>query len=324
MNLNIIGTKGFEALKSNRSFKDLKMFFLKFIKIILKTPINPYPYYELPPVLHIEPTNYCNLTCLCCPTQRGLRKKGYMNLNLFQKIIDGASKEGIKRIHLYLHGEPLLHPKFVELVSYIKSKNLGVDIVTNGMLFNKEKIEGIIHSGINNNDIVRFSILGYSKEIHEKLMKGVNHEKVLKNILDFLELRKKYKADGPIIETIFIITSENEHEKKKFLKYWRSKVDHVVVKHPSKSFSEYKKKENTTPIRKTTCYDLWDRMTIFWNGDVTICISDIDGDYILGNLKTQSIREIWNCKQLLSIKKLHEEEQFEKIPLCTKCDFYKK
>jgi radical SAM protein with 4Fe4S-binding SPASM domain len=244
-----------------------------------------------------------------------------MNLDLFQKIIDGASQIGVRGIHLYLHGEPLLHPQFIELVRYIKNKNLEVEITTNGMLFDREKIEGIINSGLNSHDILKFSILGYSKEVHEKIMKRVNHEKVLKNIFDFLELRKKFKASGPTVELVFFVIPENEHEAKQFVKYWHKIVDHVWIWHPSKSFWEYKKEEKITAFRKKTCHDLWKRMTVFWNGDVTMCCPDIDGEYILGNLKKQSIKEIWNCKQLLSIKKLHEEKQFQKIPLCSKCDF---
>lgn len=309
------------ALKSIRSYNDLKLFFQKIIHQIARGKSHLYNYYEVPPILQIEPTNYCNCNCICCSTSRTSREKGYMDFNLFQKIIDDAVKIGVKGIHLFLHGEPLLHLKFVDMVKYIKYKNLDITVHTNGMLLNKEKIKAILRSGVNRNDQFRFSILGYSKENHERIMRGINHEKVLKNIFDFLELREKSKTDGPIIEVEFYLMPENKQEEKQFVKYWQKKVDGVRVNNISKSFLEYKNREKTTPFRKITCFDLWERMTIYWNGDVTMCDSDIDGDYIIGNLEGESIKEIWNSKKLLSIKKLHEEKQFQKIPLCSKCDF---
>jgi radical SAM protein with 4Fe4S-binding SPASM domain len=244
-----------------------------------------------------------------------------MDFELFQKIIDEASHIGVKIIHLYLHGEPILHPRYIDLIRYIKAKNLGIEITTNGMLLDKEKIEGIINSGLKSSDLLKFSILGYSKEVHEKIMKRVNHEKVLKNVLDFLELKKKYKLKGPTVEAVFFVMPENEHEAKQFIDYWHKIVDNVWVLYPSKSFWDYKNGGNSRKIRKKNCHDLWNRMTVFWNGDVSMCCSDIDGEYILGNLKKQSIKEIWNSEKLLSIKKIHEEKQFQKIPLCAKCDF---
>jgi len=310
-----------ESLKSIKSIKDLKMFFKVNISKIFFVGGIFYGGLKAPPIIQIEPVNYCNLNCICCSVPRNSREKGCMNLNLFQKIIDEASDLGTNKVYLYLHGEPFLHPQIVEMIRYIKSKHLEFDIATNGMLLSKDKMEAILNSGVNCNDLIRFSILGYSKEVHEKIMKGVNHDKVLENIFYFLKLRKNYRANGPKIETFFYTISENEHEKKQFVKYWNGIVDRVGISHLSKSFWEYKRREKTIPPREKTCKILGSRLTIFWNGDVTICCSDVDGDYILGNLNEQSIRKIWKSKQLLSIKKLHKKKQFQKIPLCYRCDW---
>jgi len=215
----------------------------------------------------------------------------------------------------------MLHPKIVDMIRYIKTSGLGVTMHTNGMLFTKEKILGILNSGVNSGDYIVFSVLAFSKECHEKIMRGVKHDRVKKNILEFLELRKQQKVNGPIIEVIFYPMSENQGEEAQFDNYWRGIVDHV---HPgrqiSKSFAEYKTNGTPYPIRKQTCKNLWERMTVYWNGDVTICIQDFDGDHVLGNLREKSIKEIWNGEKLLSIKKLHNENNFENLALCSKCD----
>jgi radical SAM protein with 4Fe4S-binding SPASM domain len=305
----------------NKVLEELGIIYEKIKKLLLQDKIDIYRYYKVPPIIQIEPTTYCNLNCICCPVPQMSRKRGYMDFNLFKKIIDDAAQIGVKQVDLFLHGEPLLHPCFVEMVTYIKTKKLRVVITTNGTLFEKEKTEELLHSGLNSNDLVLFSILGYSKEVHEMVQKGVNHEKVVNNIRYMLELRKKLNLDGPKIEVVFYATPENEHEKNQYEEFWRGVVDGVNVYRASQSFREVKKQEVKIPPRNKSCWLLWKRMCIFWNGEVTSCTSDVNGEYLLGDLKKQSIREIWNSEKMLSLKKLHKNRKFQQIPLCSHCDW---
>ena len=312
----------FEEVKFLKSFNDLRNLCKKFPYFIPRLTGNFYRGGKTPLSLQIEPTNYCDINCICCSRDRMSRKKGYMNLDLFRKIIDDAASNNVKRIHLYLHGEPLLHPKLIEMIRYIKMRGLGFQMATNGMLLDKAKIQQILNAGVNNADHIIFSILGHSKETHEQIMRGVRHEKVLENISEFLKLRKKFKVNGPIIETVMYVMQENKNEQKKFMKYWRRVADHVRnVGNISEQFSKFKKGDISAPAREKTCKNLWERMTIYWNGDVTICCADLDGNYILGNLEEKSIQEIWNFEKLLSIKTLHKKKQFQELALCSNCDW---
>jgi radical SAM protein with 4Fe4S-binding SPASM domain len=143
----------------------------------------------------------------------------------------------------------------------------------------------------------------------------------MKNLRLLLDLRKRLGVNGPIIETVFYRMPENEHEESKFVREWRGVVDHVrVVGDISQSFSEYKQDGVSRVVRTRTCMNLWERMTVFWNGDVTMCCQDVDGDCVLGSLNEQSIKEIWHSRRLLAIKRTHENKRFERIPLCHTCD----
>ena len=103
----------------------------------------------LPPAeIWIEPTNFCNLRCKMCPQSGGLtREKGFMNLELYKKIIDevGKWKPIIKLFNL---GEPLLHPEIVNMIKYAKKKGCYVMINTNATLLNEKKSIDIINSGL--------------------------------------------------------------------------------------------------------------------------------------------------------------------------------
>jgi radical SAM protein with 4Fe4S-binding SPASM domain len=278
-------------------------------------------YHEGPPSIQIEPTNFCNADCICCSVSRSTRPRGNMNLELFHNIIDDASQIGVRRIILFLHGESLLHPNIIDMIRYIKQQNLAFNITTNGMPLNKKKIDDLLDSGLDSGDYISFSILGSSKDVHEGIMRGGNYNRVEKNARYLLNQRKKRKLNGPIVETHFYEMEENTHEKDEYIKKWRGIVDHAVISGKiSEAFQKYKQREAPLPPRVRTCSHLWQKMTVFWNGDVTICNQDVDGDWILGNLKENSIKELWTSDKLLSIKKAHKKKDFSNLPLCYDCD----
>ena len=304
-----------------RSFKDAKNLYHKITYAWPKFYGRSYKHRRVPPSLQLEPTNYCDLDCTCCSSSRSFREKGYMDFPLFQKIIDDAALLRIRRVHLYLHGEPMLHPKIVDMIRYIKSKDIGFHLTTNGMRIDEETITALLHSGVDNADHFLFSILGHDRSTHESIMRGVDHDRVIENVLNFVRLRRAFGINGPIIETILYKMPENEGETGQFQQYWRGKVDHVQMGgRISKYFSEHNTNVSTSTPRTYACSKLWNRMAVYWDGRVTLCCADVDGAFVLGDLNHQSIQEIWNSKRLLGVQKLHKMKRYQDVPLCAKCD----
>ena len=314
---------GLGELKFVRSRKDLRVFLEKAAYLVPRAlgalcRNSPVPY-----SLQIEPTNQCNVNCICCSRRASSRARGYMDFALFRKIMDEASTIGVKMVRLYAQGEPLLHPDIIKMIAYTKRKGLRIHLVTNGTCLDVPRGEAILRSGLDSGDRVIFSVLGFSKEVHEAIMRGVDHHKVMANIHGFVALRKKFGLNGPVIETVFLNMPENLAERRPFLAYWRPVVDHVRSEGAiSRQFAEFNSGQKPPlPVRKRTCAYLWDRLLVFWNGDATICIADLDGTHRLGNLQQQSIREIWSCDNLMAIRQMHRERRFQELPLCSNCDW---
>ncbi|MDA8174676.1 MAG: SPASM domain-containing protein [Nitrospiraceae bacterium] len=149
----------------------------------------------------------------------------------------------------------------------------------------------------------------------------MDHEKVLKNINDFLNMRKKLRTNGPVIETIFYAMQGNDHEIEQFRDNWDGIVDHVrVVRKISRSFANFKLGGGSIPVRSKSCKHIWERMAIHWNGNIALCCEDVDGRHIFGNAADKSIKEIWNCNGLMALKKMHKENRIGDIPMCSQCD----
>lgn len=308
-----------EEIKFVKSYSDLKIFWEKALFILPRLTGSVDRWTEVPPGIQIEPTNACNVRCITCCRSSSSRPVGYMNFELFKKIIDDAAQVGVKRVQLFLLGEPLIHPKIVEMIQYIKLKGLAFHLTTNGFIFSRKIGEGILRAGATSADYVTFSILGFSKDTHEKVMKGIKHDRVMENILSFIKDRNLSRNNGPIIETVFYSISQTEHELESFMNYWSKVADHAI--YGGKAVEAFIDHRLPTKPRTKTCAVLWERMAVQWNGDVVLCGEDSDGEFIVGNLRNNSILDIWKGEKLTSLKKLHKTREFNKISLCEFCDW---
>ena len=85
--------------------------------------------------IYIEITNICNLNCSFCPPTN--RKKEYMNIESFQKIIS-KMENYTDYIYLHIKGEPLMHPNLKEFLELCSNKFF-VNITTNATLLKANK-----------------------------------------------------------------------------------------------------------------------------------------------------------------------------------------
>lgn len=90
--------------------------------------------YEYPRHIFIELTSRCNLVCSNCPRPRISRDLSY---RLFTKVVDESSCYGKRSFSLHLFGEPLLYPKIIEAVRYLKRFGHTVVLTTNGTLLGR-------------------------------------------------------------------------------------------------------------------------------------------------------------------------------------------
>jgi len=113
-------------------------------------------------------TEGCNLACRHCwvaPKFDGCGIMPAIQVDIFQKVIDEALPLGLTDIKL-TGGEPLMHPRFRELLGIARRKNLGVSIETNGLLCTPEVAADIASLP---RRFVSVSIDGSDKATHEWL-----------------------------------------------------------------------------------------------------------------------------------------------------------
>jgi radical SAM protein with 4Fe4S-binding SPASM domain len=272
-----------------------------------------------PLYINVEPTNACNLQCYTCSID-GTRKRGTMDLDLFRRIIDQAPAAGVYEVALFMGGEPLLHKDLPYMIKYVEDKGLETRVYTNATLLTREKAQAILDSGLT---FLGVSIDGDSKEEYEAMRIGADFDEVMANLTNFLELKKERGAEKPYVSLQMIKLLENPNQT--IDPAFRARFDglpigEMSVRNPHDWRGEkgiIQQKEQGS--KYYPCQVFWSAMSIAWDGRVVGCSADLNGKHILGDLKEQSIMEIWNGEQYRLHRRLMKQKRYSELPLCAEC-----
>jgi len=287
-----------------------------------KVKVNP-----LPTRLWIEPTNLCNLHCpMCLNKNLPSNKLGSMEFKLFKKIIDEAS--GFAHdIYLHHRGESLLHPQIFDMIAYAKQKGLYTRLHTNGTLLNKEKSKLLLDSGL---DFLSFSFDGYDKKTYEGIRRGAHFEKTLTNIIEFLKIKQSRKKRLPFtVLTVIDFSSNkerklNEKKKGKFLSCFDSlPLDALRIRRPHNwggELNESSVNHRSLLLGFVPCTFLWYALVIFWDGAVVPCPQDFFGKLAIGNIKENSLTQLWNSEKEKFLREKMTRSGYKALSPCNKCD----
>ena len=185
-----------------------------------------------PLCLDLEVASVCDLACSFCYRQYVATPDKIMNKELAFKLIDQASILGIPSIKFNWRGEPLLNPKFPEIVDYAKQKGILETLInTNATKLDEKMSERIIKSGL---DIMIYSFDGGTKKIYEKMRPGRfnknNFDNIYQNISNFSKIKKKLNSLFPRTKIQMILTEETRKEQDEYYKLFKDIVDEVSVK----------------------------------------------------------------------------------------------
>lgn len=279
---------------------------------------NPILESSFPTYIYIEPTNDCSLNCSICPNKIFNAKTGYLNFDLFKKIIKETAKfDCVKTITLHKEGEPLLHLQLPKMIKYIKTKSpsVMVSFSTNGLSLNKEIIEKLLMGGLDKIYVSLGNILTDSKKDKSKT-KLI--DTVSRNLNYFLIRRGTLKKQRPQI-ILRTITKKGKYKITEAAKTkWHAIADKIETR-PYHTWCGYFKRCYPIPKNRTPCLSLWTTLAVNWNGDVSICSLDYKKEGVVGNVKKSTLQEIWKGDRLKYYRKLHLEGDYHCLKPCQYC-----
>ncbi|MBV1881987.1 MAG: SPASM domain-containing protein [Pseudomonadales bacterium] len=269
--------------------------------------------------LRIEVTTRCNYKCPVCPHDTLTRKKETMGYTLFKSIVDNvvAETDQFDTLTFPGMGEPLLDKGIVEKVAYVKSKGFKVLMITNMSMLTLEKFEALQRAGA---DSIRISFYGMDPKSYSE-MHGVKDLTKFFKVKNELEKIVMAKTSMDILLTLNVVEGVNDHLTQEWIDHWQDKVDLLEVWRPH-NWATAKTYRNLNVQQEKSCGRPFSGpLQVQVDGTVNMCCFDFDGKLLLGDLKQQSLVEVFNTPEYQHLLACHTSGNFEGSGLlCENCD----
>jgi radical SAM protein with 4Fe4S-binding SPASM domain len=265
----------------------------------------------VPPVLMIEPTNVCNLKCPLCPSGNGslTRERGFMDFDLYRRVIDDV-RGRTHMVLLWNQGESFIHKQFLEMINYAHRAGIYTFVSSNGHFFKDP--DAVIATGL---DSLIVSLDGATPETYREYRVGGNFDTVINGMRSLVEAKHRLRSRTPIIHLQFILFKHNEHEIEEVKRLaGELGVDKITYKTAqiyasediqtylpeTKEFRRYEVQDDSFELRNgkngvpNMCRKLWMQPVVNWDGSITPCCFDKDGDYTMGQFGNEGFEAVWN------------------------------
>lgn len=273
---------------------------------------------DYPERVLIDISGKCNLKCPMCLVHGNDDEEiknaaiGEMAYEDVQKIMEELPS-GNTLIQPNMWGEPTLTPRFKDHIKYMKDLGLSIAVNTNGLTLNETTARHLVECDL---DSLFFSIDASTPETLMKV-RGIDKlDKIKRNILMMLDIRGDKSL--PRIGATFTIQNDNENEVDDFIDFWIQKVDVVRV---GTVFEDGQMTRLEVPKKRVPCGALYHTLPIHYNGDALICCLDGLAEHTVGNVLTDGgVKAVWNGEALNKVRHFHETGQYDKVPICDKCN----
>jgi radical SAM protein with 4Fe4S-binding SPASM domain len=286
---------------------------------------HPADLVNFPRYFLLETIHACNAQCIMCPVKQAKKKRGQMSDQLFEKILQEIAehRQTIKKVQLYLHGEPCLDRRLPDMIAKVRDAGIRMtNIASNASLLNKGLTEKILKAGLGQ---IYAAVDGVNDSTYAEIRKGLNLATVRQNLLDFLELRDQLNADTTL-RVLMVVQEKNADEVDEWKTYWAAKLkpsDELVAINAHNWGTQLHDKVNSAlQDDSEACIFPFGSMAIMADGTVPLCCVDVQPTYRLGRANKTSIAAIWKSRALRRIRHLHLSGKKWEMKICRGCDVW--
>jgi radical SAM protein with 4Fe4S-binding SPASM domain len=293
----------------------------------------------------IEPTSVCNFRCIQCfqsikTDSYFTETRAHMPLDLFQRVIaqleqwPGAT---LKVLKLSLYGEPMVNPKFSEMVRIAKAANIAerVETTTNASLLTRAMAEQLVEHQL---DYARVSIYGSDDAQHKAVTASrMSLDAIRENLRVLQEVKRQAGSERPFVSCKMMDSYGEDNVK--FTQMFRDVADEVYIDKPHNwikvdggDFIKTYYKENVQSaisdaaqhsMERVACPMAFTTMAVRSNGDVSPCCVDFIGGTNLGNVVQLSLQELWKSDAWFEFQRMQLQDRKHENSSCARCDVWR-
>lgn len=285
---------------------------------------------ESPRYVDVELTNTCNFNCFFCPTGTGQqrRAKGFMAEETFRELLRQVSEAGTP-LRFIRWGEPLLHPRALDWIGQTLERGLLAHVTTNGSLLDDEKAARFCDMGLHS---IKFSFQGAGRESYVAMRNRDFFDQLLEKIAAMHHIRGG--REKPFIHASTTITSETPEQVAHFRdrirlhtdshQIGRTVLEHIDLDKVRLSKSDKSRlielKEAESVVRRhAACHQVFDVLSVNWDGSITSCCRDYDNFMIVGHVAKGGMQDAWNSPRQEAYRSILAAGGHDRLPLCKTC-----
>lgn len=155
--------------------------------------------YSGPWTVQLDLTNECNNDCIACWCNSPLLDDKKMPQEVKEKtlpfekvieLIDELAELGVRSVYLTGGGEPFMHPRALDVMRYVKSKGIHLDMSTNFTLVDKEVAEKLLEAKV---DHLNLSLWSGDRDVYavQHPNKSAETFDQMLEVIDYIVKRKK-------------------------------------------------------------------------------------------------------------------------------------
>lgn len=307
-----------------------------------------------PKVVHLAVSRACNVNCIMCPINReDLRgKKKFLDFETFKRVFnEGKDFEFLNFVGV---GEVFVARSFANMLEYCFKKGFfGLGCITNLQLISPKLAELMVQNHFHQ---ITVSIDGSTKETFEYIRQGSKFDTTIKTIELFKELKRRYGSNAPHFTFSTVAMNSNIHElpglvrlahkygvkhiyvarlhvgkeeilneslffhQEKYNRYYDETVDlckklDINIELPPK-FALPPTKEGKM-VRD--CKLPFENIYIDVDGMVYPCVCRVYPDVFIGNIKDDSLLNLWNSKRFNAFRQAMSSDSPPRQ--CQECTF---
>jgi len=265
----------------------------------------------------------CNAACHFCLLQdrkyyanQGV-PTGTMSMDLYRKIIDEAvGIPEISRLTLTGLSETLLDNQLEERIAYARQKQASsaayasiwpIDIYTNGLALRPDRFDSLKAAGLTGLSV---SLNAVRPEQHTAIMGIRAYEHICRNI-DYAII-----TGGVHVEVKAVVNGDafTTKDAEQFNSRWHP---YAVCVHEGNWAGDNRTLRAFDP--KEPCHRAIGQLYVTWEGRVGMCCFDPLAKANFGDLRTQSIKEVYNAQRYADFRQDHAEGRADAHAVCAKC-----
>ena len=260
----------------------------------------------------VELTNRCNLRCGMCPMNKLGRPDADMPLELVRKVAEDFRANGLTVSWLHEMGEPLLYPRIAEAIELFP----GCSVSTNAMLLDRAMGAELLETSLRR---IRLCLDTVNPRVYPFIRRGGHFDEVLDNVRTFLDLSRGRDIRVEIQRIITLETSqETIRDFEELLGLDRHPQAAVIEK-----TCEPLDTSDETPLHESF-YGCFQGYPFRWfivlaDGSVTHCCYDAHGQQVIGDMKTQTVREIVDSVAVERAMAAFKAHDWQAMPRCGEC-----